>query len=101
MYRNVYYYLMKKWIVNFLCLIVGFIIGYLVFNPTTEEQQEIREVTIRDSIYVINDSIIEKIKYVDRIYEKEVSNIISSSDSVNLSIFSEYIDNYQRTIKDN
>lgn len=101
MYRNVYYYLMKKWIVNLLCLIVGFIIGYLVFNSSIKEPSEIKEVTIRDSIYVINDSIIEKIKYVDRIYEKEVSNIISSSDSVRLSIFSKYIDNYKRTIKDN
>lgn len=90
---------MKRWIINIICFLIGFSIPIL----TRKEPEKIPEVDnhTRDSIYIINDSIIEKIKYVYKVYEKEVSNIISSNDSVNLSIFSEYIDNYQRTIKDN
>ena len=73
-------------------------------NLSTPNVQEIvRDSIIRDSIYIVNDSIIEKIKYIDKKYNEKVSTIMSSSDSINLCFFSEYINHYnnQRTVKDN
>lgn len=88
---------------------MGLIIIYLSVpkrdsNPNTPNVQEIvRDSIIRDSIYIVNDSIVEKIKYIDKEYDEKVSTIMSSSDSINLCFFSEYIDRYnnQRTVKDN
>ena len=88
---------------------MGLIIIYLSIpkrdsNPSTLNVQEIvRDSIIRDSIYIVNDSIVEKIKYIDKEYDEKVSTIMSSSDSINLCFFSEYIDRYnnQRTVKDN
>lgn len=84
---------------------MGLIIIYLsVPDPSTPNVQEIvRDSIIRDSIYIVNDSIVEKIKYIDKEYDEKVSTIMSSSDSINLCFFSEYIDRYnnQRTVKDN
>ena len=88
---------------------MGLIIIYLSVpkrdsNPSTPNVQEIvRDSIIRDSIYIVNDSIVEKIKYIDKEYDEKVSTIMSSSDSINLCFFSEYIDRYnnQRTVKDN
>lgn len=88
---------------------MGLIIIYLSIskrdsNPSTPNVQEIvRDSIIRDSIYIVNDSIVEKIKYIDKEYDEKVSTIMSSSDSINLCFFSEYIDRYnnQRTVKDN
>lgn len=86
---------------------MGLIIIYLSVpkrDPSTPNVQEIvRDSIIRDSIYIVNDSIVEKIKYIDKEYDEKVSTIMSSSDSINLCFFSEYIDRYnnQRTVKDN
>lgn len=88
---------------------MGLIIIYLSIpkrdsNPSTLNVQEIvRDSIIRDSIYIVNDSIVEKIKYIDKEYDEKVSTIMSSSDSINLCFFSEYIDRYnnRRTVKDN
>ena len=92
-----------------LIAIIGLIIIYLsIFkknsNLSIPNMQEItRDSIIRDSIYIVNDSIIEKIKYIDKEYNEKVSTIMSSSDSINLCFFSEYINHYnnQRTVKDN
>ncbi len=50
-----------------------------------------------DSIYIINDSIVEKIKYIEKQYEQDVETVVSADDSINLCIFTRYIENYQRT----
>ena len=72
-----------------------------VFPPNVQEI--VRDSIIRDSIYIVNDSIVEKIKYIDKEYDEKVSTIMSSSDSINLCFFSEYIDRYnnQRATKNN
>lgn len=82
---------------------MGLIIIYLSIHKRDPNVQEIREDSIiRDSIYIVNDSIVEKIKYIDKKYDEKVSTIMSSSDSINLCFFSEYINRYnnQRTVKD-
>lgn len=88
---------------------MGLIIIYLYVSKrnsnlsTSNVQEIVRDSIIRDSIYIVNDSIIEKIKYIDKKYNEKVSTIMSSSDSINLCFFSEYINHYnnQRTVKDN
>ena len=92
-----------------LIVLMGLIIIYLSIpqrdsTPITPKVQEIvRDSIIRDSIYIVNDSNVEKIKYIDKEYDEKVSTIMSSSDSINLCFFSEYIDRYnnRRTVKDN
>lgn len=79
---------------------MGLLIIYLLYPKKEPIPKEIlKESVIRDSIYIVNDSIIEKIKYVDRKYDEKVSTIMSSNDSMQFVLFSEYINHYnnQRT----
>lgn len=85
---------------------MGLIIIYLSApkkDITPNVQEVVRDSIIRDSIYIVNDSIVEKIKYIDKEYDEKVSTIMSSSDSINLCIYTEYINRYnnQRAVKDN
>lgn len=85
---------------------MGLIIIYLSApkkDISPNVQEIIRDSIIRDSIYIVNDSIVEKIKYIDKEYDEKVSTIMSSSDSINLCIYAEYINRYnnQRAVKDN
>lgn len=85
---------------------MGLIIIYLSApkkDISPNVQEVVRDSIIRDSIYIVNDSIVEKIKYIDKEYDEKVSTIMSSSDSINLCIYAEYIDRYnnQRAVKDN
>lgn len=88
---------------------MGLLIIYLLIpkKETTVSppnvQEIVRDSIIRDSIYIVNDSIVEKIKYIDKEYDEKVSTIMSSSDSINLCFFSEYINRYnnQRATKNN
>lgn len=85
---------------------MGLIIIYLSSpkkDISPNVQEVVRDSIIRDSIYIVNDSIVEKIKYIDKEYDEKVSTIMSSSDSINLCIYAEYINHYnnQRAVKDN
>lgn len=62
--------------------------------PIVDVQEIVRDSIIRDSILIVNDSIVKEIEYIDKKYDEKVSTIMSSSDSVNLCFFSEYIDRY-------
>ena len=62
--------------------------------PIVDVQEIVRDSIIRDSILIVNDSIVKEIEYIDKKYDEKVSTIMSSSDSVNLRFFSEYIDRY-------
>ena len=66
---------------------MGLIIIYLSApkkDISPNVQEVVRDSIIRDSIYIVNDSIVEKIKYIDKEYDEKVSTIMSSSDSINL-----------------
>ena len=52
---------------------------------------------IRDSIYIINDSIRTEILYLEQKYDKETTAIMSSSDSVNFEFFTRYLEDYKRS----
>ena len=70
-------------------------------NPPHIEEIK-KDSLFRDSINVSNDSIKSEIKDINDNYEKEVSIIMSSSDSINLLFFSKYIEDYnnRRAIED-
>lgn len=95
----------KRLINNIVCLLVGFGFGILIMkiqSPTNVEYVYpdiptdvlVKDSIFRDSIYIIKDSIIERIIYVEKNYEETVSNILSNSDSANIQFFTEYIEHY-------
>lgn len=64
----------------------------------------IKDSIIRSEIIKENEVIKWEIKNVEKRYDKEVSTILSNSDSANLIYFSNYIrqyQNFQRTTKNN
>ena len=58
-----------------------------------------RDSIIRDSIYIINDSIRTEILYLEQKYDKEATAIMSSSDSINFEFFTRYLEDYKRSIE--
>lgn len=94
-----------------LCIIIGLLaIIYFTYDKKTVIEPKVdpfediikQDSIIRDSVIIVIDSIKTKIVYIDHRYDEKVSDIMSSSDSVNLRFFSEYIEHYnnQRTVKD-
>lgn len=93
---------------HILITILGLLTIYLYISKKENKiiipeisQEIIKDSIIRDSIYIVNDSIIVKIKYINKEYNEKTSTIMSSTDSTNLMLFSRYIEDYKRTIKDN
>lgn len=82
------------------CLLEAFTIGYLLDNrtPTIPQEPQIKEIVrdslIRDSIFIVNERIKREIVYVKEQYKKDSIDIMSASDSVLLSKFSAYIEEY-------
>lgn len=79
-----------------ICFIIGLCIGSL-FNVSSKEPltpPDIDTIRIIDSFYIVNDSIVEKIKYIEREYEEDTVIIMSNSDSANLCYFTEYLEYY-------
>ncbi len=85
------------WVI-IVCMAFGM---FYLYNRKPEQIIIDRDSIIRDSIYVVNDSIVEKIKYITIEHEKEISNIMSNDDSTNMVLFSEYIDNYKQSTTNN
>lgn len=87
---------MKSIIKAILYIGLGVIIGYCLHkNDTKIEFKEItRDSIIRDSIYLANDSIITKIQYIEKQYDEKIDIIYNSNDSVQLQLFTKYINNY-------
>ena len=104
--------------INFkLCLIIlpiliaSFFIGYVLGKHNSKKIMVpstpitiIKDSIIRSEIIKENEVIKWKIKNVEKRYDKEVSTILSNSDSANLIYFSNYIrqyQNFQRTTENN
>ena len=86
----------------FISFIVGIIVGYTCHNEEASvippnEEGPTRDSIIRESIYIINDSIRTEILYLEQKYDKETTAIMSSSDSVNLEFFTRYLEDYKRS----
>ena len=104
--------------INFkLCLIIlpiliaSFSIGYVLGKHNSEKivipstpVTIVKDSIIREQIVQENEVIKWKIKNVEKRHDKEVSTILSNSDSANLIYFSNYIRQYQnnqRTVESN
>lgn len=77
------------------------IIGHLIFgNKTPIPQPEpvvievVRDSIIRDSIYIVNESIKTEIKYIKEQYTQDSIDIMSANDSVLFDSFARYIEDY-------
>ena len=86
----------------FFAFIIGIVVGYFYREkPKTPPIPNIETITkdsiIRDSIYIINDSIRTEILYLEQKYDEETTAIMSSSDSVNLEFFTRYLEDYKRS----
>jgi hypothetical protein len=89
---------LKPLIINIICFAIGIIIGTLIV-PKPIATDIIPDYidslnNDRDSIYIVIDSIVERIIYIEKNYEENVSNILSNSDSTNLCYFTEYLEYY-------
>jgi len=101
----------KKIINLVIVLIASFILGYVLgYNNRKEVVVPSTPVTIvkdsiiRDEIIKENEVIKWKIRDAEKKYDKEVSTILSNTDSANLIYFSNYIRQYtdkQRTTENN
>ena len=84
-------------IIGIICFCLGLVISFkskpkIQYIPIDKE--------IRDSLYIVNDSIQYKIKYITKRYYEKRDSIISNDSSADMRFFTEYINNYQRTNKD-
>ena len=101
----------NKYLIITVVLIASFLLGYVlgcsnqkkVVVPSTPVTI-IKDSIIRDEIIKENEVIKWKIKDAGKQYDKEVSTILSNTDSANLIYFSNYIRQYQnqqRTTENN
>lgn len=85
----------------FLAFLFGIVVGYFFKGepkiPPPNVEIITRDSIIRDSIYIINDSIRTEILYLEQKYDKETTAIMSSSDSVNFEFFTRYLEDYKRS----
>ena len=85
----------------FFAFLFGIVIGYFFKEepkiPPPNDESLVKDSIIRDSIYIINDSIRTEILYLEQKYDKETTAIMSSSDSVNLEFFTRYLEDYKRS----
>ena len=101
----------NKILIDIFLIIASFLIGYVLGKHNSEKLMMpstpitiIKDSIIRNEIIKENEVIKWKIKNVEKRYDKEVSAILSNSDSANLIYFSNYIrqyQNFQRTAENN
>ena len=101
----------NKILIGILLIIASFLIGYVLGKHNSKKIvipstpiTIIKDSIIRNEIIKENEVIKWKIKNVEKRYDKEVSAILSNSDSANLIYFSNYIRQYQnnqRTAENN
>ena len=101
----------NKILIGILLIIASFFIGYVLGKHNSEKVVVpstpvtiIKDSIIREQIVQDNEVIKWKIKNVEKRYDKEVSIILSNTDSANLIYFSNYIKQYQnnqRTAENN
>ena len=101
----------NKILIGTLLIIASFLIGYVLGKRNSEKivipstpVTIVKDSIIREQIIQENEVIKWKIKNVEKRHDKEVSIILSNTDSTNLIYFSNYIRQYQnnqRTAKNN
>ena len=91
---------MRERILLIVCVLEALIIGYLLYRPSSvvvsdvPVKEIVRDSIIRDSIFIINDSIRTEIKYVKEQHKQDSLDIMSANDNVLFDSFSRYIEDY-------
>ena len=92
----------NKILIDIFLMIASFLIGYVLGKHNSEKivipstpVTIVKDSIIRSEIIKENEVIKWKIKNVEKRYDKEVSIILSNTDSANLIYFSDYIRQYQ------
>ena len=92
----------NKILISILLIIASLLIGYVLGKHNSKKIMVpstpvtiIKDSIIREQIVKENEVIKWKIKNVEKRYDKEVSIILSNTDSANLIYFSNYIKQYQ------
>lgn len=101
----------NKILIDIFLMIASFFIGYVLGKHNSEKivipstpVTIIKDSIIREQFIQENEVIKWKIKNVEKRHDKEVSIILSNTDSANLIYFSDYIRQYQnnqRAVKNN
>jgi hypothetical protein len=85
----------KHQIVNFIYFILGAVLVFVWFKIFESEQKPVVILTkdhiIRDSIYIVNDSIKKEYIYIAKEINKQKDSILNNTDSANLVFFSNYL----------
>lgn len=85
---------MKSKLINGIYFVLGVIITFIGFKIFEIEKAPIiltKDHIIRDSIFIVNDSIKKEFIYIIREIDKEKDTILNNSDSANLAFFSNYL----------
>lgn len=92
----------NKILIGILLIIASLLIGYVLGKHNSKKIMVpstpitiVKDSIIREQIVKENEVIKWKIKNVEKRYDKEVSIILSNTDSANLIYFSNYIRQYQ------
>lgn len=101
----------NKILIDIFLMIASFLIGYVLGKHNSEKivipstpVTIVKDSIIREQFIQENEVIKWKIKNVEKRHDKEVSIILSNTDSANLIYFSDYIRQYQnnqRAVKNN
>lgn len=84
--------IIKHVLINLLAFSLGFFICKHNFKDTIYITN-VKE--IKDSIFIIHDSIQEKIVYINKEYNEKVDTVLTANDSLLLDMFTKYIENYK------
>lgn len=85
---------MKSKLINIIYFVAGALVAFAGFKAYESEKAPIiltKDHIIRDSIFIVNDSIKKEFIYVIREIDKEKDTVLNNSDSANLVFFSNYL----------
>jgi hypothetical protein len=93
---------MTKKILLIISVFEALVIGYLLFDrqrtpvnpPDVPVIEIVRDSIIRDSIFIEIEKIEREIVYIKEEFKQDSTNIMSANDSMLLSSFSRYIEDY-------
>ena len=93
---------MTKKILLIISVLEALVIGYLLFDrqrtpvnpPDVPVIEIVRDSIIRDSIFIEIEKIEKEIVYIKEEFKQDSTDIMSANDSVLLSSFSRYIEDY-------
>ena len=79
-------------------IIIGFSSSYLIKKPETITKpittELVKDSLVRDTLYKTNDSIVTKIIYLNKEYERKKDSIINNDVSSDLLFFSAYVESH-------